>query len=124
MTTKVIAIPEFDKRLKALKKKYPNIRKDIETLLAQLADGETPGDQLQEMAHIVYKVRLPNRDAQRGKSGGYRLIYYVRKADTVYLITIYSKSEFDSVPDAQVVRAIESLQDEPESPNSASDDQG
>ena len=107
MMTRVIAIPEFDKRLKALKKKYPSIRRDIEPMLTQLADGKTPGDRLQGIAHIAYKVRLPNRDAQRGKSGGYRVIYYVYTAESIYMIQIYFKSDMEDISDAEVISEIE-----------------
>jgi mRNA-degrading endonuclease RelE of RelBE toxin-antitoxin system len=59
-----------------------------------LKNGETPGDRLQDIEnYIAYKVRLPNRDMQRGKSGGYRVIYYVRTADRIFLMRIYTKSE-------------------------------
>ena len=45
------------------------------------------------VGYAVYKVRLPNRAAQRGKSGGFRVIYYVQIEDLVTLLTIYSKTE-------------------------------
>lgn len=85
--------PAFQKDIKRLRKKYPHIQQDLEPLIGQLIDGETPGDQIQATGYIVYKVRLPNRDAQRGKSGGYRVIYYIRTPIQIVLLTIYSKSE-------------------------------
>ena len=45
------------------------------------------------VGYTVYKARLPNRSAQRGKSGGFRVIYYVQIEDLVTLLTIYSKTE-------------------------------
>ncbi len=56
-------------------------------------NGEIPGDQVQSTGYTVYKVRLPNCDAQRGKSGGYRVIYYIQIPQHIILLTIYSKSE-------------------------------
>lgn len=42
----------------------------------------------------------------RGKSGGVRVIYYFKKqADEIWLLTIYSKNEVDSIP-AHVLRQI------------------
>jgi len=35
------------------------------------------------------KVRLRNSDAQRGKSGGYRVIYYLKTKAKIILVTIY-----------------------------------
>jgi mRNA-degrading endonuclease RelE of RelBE toxin-antitoxin system len=55
----------------------------LKTLVNQLEQGETPGDQIQGTGHSVYKVRLPNTDAQRGKSGGYRVIYYLKTSSKV-----------------------------------------
>ncbi|MDX2141648.1 MAG: type II toxin-antitoxin system RelE/ParE family toxin [Chloroflexota bacterium] len=64
----------FAKNIKRLKKRYPNVELDMQPLLAALAQGETPGDQIQGLRHPVFKARAANRDAQKGESGGYRLI--------------------------------------------------
>ena len=95
----VIRTSFFDHDVKGLLKKYPHVLDDLEIVTNQLKQGETPGDRLDDLKpYIVYKVRVPNRDAQRGKSGGYRLIYYVRTEDAVYLVTVYSKSQRSDVP--------------------------
>ena len=39
------------------------------------------------------KVRLKNSDSQRGKSGGYRLIYWIVSTDLIILLDVYSKSD-------------------------------
>lgn len=52
-----------------------------------------PGEQVPGIGATVFKVRAPNRDAQRGSSGGYRMIYYLRTADNITLLAIYSKTE-------------------------------
>jgi mRNA-degrading endonuclease RelE of RelBE toxin-antitoxin system len=92
--------PAFRQNIKRLRKRYPHIQQDIQPLIDQLGDGETPGDQVQSTGYTVYKVRLPNRDAQRGKSGGYRVIYYIRTPKQVVLLTVYSKSDrSDTSPD-------------------------
>jgi len=67
----------FLRELKQLKKKYRHVRDDVEELVEQLQRGEKPGDLLQDVQEGVYKVRLANRDAQRGTRSGYRVIYYV-----------------------------------------------
>ena len=97
--------PTFQKDVKRLRKKYPHIREDLQPLIDQLLNGETPGDQIQATGYTVYKVRVPNRDAQRGKSGGYRVIYYIRTPVQVILLTIYSKSE-QSDTDAENIQSI------------------
>lgn len=83
----------FKRDLKALRKSYPNIQADIEPTLNEIQSGKTPGDQISGVDYTVYKVRLPNRDAKRGKSGGYRVIYYINTPLKVLLVAIYSKSD-------------------------------
>jgi mRNA-degrading endonuclease RelE of RelBE toxin-antitoxin system len=83
----------FRKAFKRLRKKYRQIDNDIKPLITQLESGLTPGEQVQEVGYTVYKVRIQNSDAQRGKSGGYRVIYYIKTRDFVILTYIYSKTE-------------------------------
>jgi mRNA-degrading endonuclease RelE of RelBE toxin-antitoxin system len=99
---------EFKRNLRRLAKKYPNIRADLGALLNSLQSGETPGDQVPHVHHYtVYKVRVPNRDAQRGKSGGYRVIYYLQTAEQVILITLYSKTEQGDIAPELIRQIIE-----------------
>ena len=83
----------FIRRLKELTKKYPCVTQQVQTLIAELESGATPGDQIPGTGYTAYKARLPNPDAGKGKSGGYRFIYYIRTADSVIALLIYSKSD-------------------------------
>ncbi|MEO7908109.1 MAG: type II toxin-antitoxin system RelE/ParE family toxin [Roseiflexaceae bacterium] len=85
--------PEFKRNLRQLAKKYRRIRSDIQPLIDALIAGELPGDQIQGIGFSVYKVRVRNSDAQRGKRGGYRMIYYLPTNSSIVLITLYSKTE-------------------------------
>ena len=67
--------PEFKRNVRRLARKYRRIRSDVAPVIERLERGETPGDQIQRTGFSVFKVRIRNRDAQRGKSGGYRMIY-------------------------------------------------
>ncbi|HEX2623240.1 MAG TPA: type II toxin-antitoxin system RelE/ParE family toxin [Phototrophicaceae bacterium] len=99
----------FRRALKRLRKKYPHIRDDLQPLIDKLISGEIPGDQIQATGYTVYKVRLPNQDAGRGKSGGYRVIYYVYQADHLILLTIYTKSERSDIDADEIKGLIDSL---------------
>ena len=101
----------FIRFLKHVAKKYRNVRDDLQPLIDRLASGETPGDQIQHVKRTVYKVRIPNRDAQKGKSGGYRVIYYVKTSARVVLLAIYSKSEQTDVPTDEILKMIEAFED-------------
>ena len=106
-TTSVLFTSEFKRNLRRLAKRYRTIRSDLEPLIERLSAGDTPGDRVKGVGRVVVKVRLPNSDAGRGKSGGYRVVYYVRARDRVILITIYSKSDQGDVTTAQLRRIIE-----------------
>ena len=80
--------PEFKRNIRGLAKKYPRIRSDVQPLIEQIQHGEFIGDQVQGTGYTIFKVRIRNRDASRGKSGGYRVIYYLKTTTTVILITI------------------------------------
>ncbi len=60
-------------------------------MIAQLQAGEHPGGQVQGTRYAVFNVRVRNSNIQKGKSSGYRLVWYLVTKDRVVLITIYSK---------------------------------
>lgn len=84
---------EFKRNIRQLVKKYPSIRQDIEPIIQGLQQGELLGDRIQHSGYIVYKLRVKNSDNRKGKSAGYRVIYYLKTAENIVLVTIYSKSE-------------------------------
>jgi mRNA-degrading endonuclease RelE of RelBE toxin-antitoxin system len=89
----VAASPTFNRNLRTLAKKYCNIQRDIQPVIEQLEQGESLGDRIPGVAYKVFKLRVRNSDVQKGKSGGYRLIYYVKLETSIILLTIYTKSE-------------------------------
>ncbi|PIE41303.1 MAG: addiction module antitoxin [Gammaproteobacteria bacterium] len=84
---------EFRQHVRRLGRRYRSIRGDLTSLLEQLEAGETPGDQIQGTGYTVYKARVKNSDARRGKTGGYRVIYYIQTESSVTLLAMYSKSD-------------------------------
>ena len=50
----------------------------------------------------MFKVRAKNSDIQKGKSGGYRVIYYLKTNTQILLITIYSKSDRTDIDTAEI----------------------
>jgi mRNA-degrading endonuclease RelE of RelBE toxin-antitoxin system len=100
MTDKVnvIVLPRFERDSERLHRRYKNVYRDITPIIKDLQAGKTPGDRISGVSHMVYKVRLANTSAKRGKSGGFRALYYVKTADSIYLLTIYSKTDQNSIP--------------------------
>ena len=101
--------PEFKRNLRTLSKRYRYIRSDIEPILEKLQSGIFVGDQIPRTGFTLYKVRIRNRDAQRGKSGGYRLIYYLQTSHSITLITLYSKSEQSDISVTELRRIIRAV---------------
>jgi mRNA-degrading endonuclease RelE of RelBE toxin-antitoxin system len=98
----VIKSINFVKDLKKLRKRYDAVEKDIEPLILQLEAGETPGDRITDIQYQVYKVRVKNSNARRGKSGGYRVIYYLQTTEAILLTNIYSKSDRVNISNAEI----------------------
>lgn len=115
MTTKVEFAPYFLKDLKRLKRKYSQVTDVVEELVKALEGGEQPGDKIPNVGYDVYKVRLKNPSAGRGKSGGFRVIYYVQLADLVILVTIYSKSQQADFPAERLRKIIDEFQNDDDS---------
>jgi mRNA-degrading endonuclease RelE of RelBE toxin-antitoxin system len=113
----------FKKNLKQLAKRYRHVKSDLEPLLNDLQKGLLPGDRIPDIGEAVYKVRLLNSDIQKGKSAGYRVIYYVLTAqDQRLLLTIYSKSDQASMLPSEIKALIESENEAVESSDAPSED--
>ncbi len=102
----VFFTPEFKRNLRALAKKYPHIRSDVQPFIDQILLGELVGDKVQGTGYTIFKVRIRNSDVSRGKSGGYRAIYYLKTSTTVILVTIYSKTEQSDVSPAKIRKIL------------------
>jgi len=77
--------PTFKRNLKALARKYRHIRSDVQPIIEQLQAGSILGDQVQGVGYTIFKVRIRNSDIQKGKSAGYRMIYYLKANDSIIL---------------------------------------
>jgi mRNA-degrading endonuclease RelE of RelBE toxin-antitoxin system len=109
----VVTADEFVRQIHRLEKKYRRVRQDIRPLSDQLKDGETPGDQVPGTGYTVFKVRLASSDMQRGKSGGFRVIYYLQLADRVVLLTIYAKARQENIDPQVITDPIRAFESEP-----------
>ncbi len=107
MSRKVVAINYFKTRFKRLSKKFKSLNQELATLANNLLENPKQGNPL---GNGLYKIRLASKSKSGGKSGGFRVItYYIeRKADTetIYLVTIYDKSEEGSIDKADLEKII------------------
>lgn len=88
----------FKKQLKRLKKKYPHVKEDF----LKIIDSFDPKNEI-SIGLSIYKIRIPSRDMQKGKFGGFRayVYIYVRKNLLVPLY-IYPKSETESITENEL----------------------
>jgi hypothetical protein len=62
------------------------------------------------LGNSTYKIRVAIKSKGKGKSGGARVITYViSENEEIYLLTIYDKSEFDSIDDKIIKSIIKTL---------------
>ena len=95
MAFEVVLTAGFKKELKHIAKKHRQILTDINLLIDRLAENPAFGD---DLGRGVYKIRLAISGSSKGKSGGARVITYLKiTAQTVILAEIYLKSEYDTV---------------------------
>jgi len=60
--------------------------------------------------HDCYKIRLAIKSKGKGKSGGARVITYVKIVDgNVFLLTIYDKSDRDTITEKELLALIKDL---------------
>ena len=105
MNYKIDLIPSFRKDVKKLSKKYKNIKKDLSTL-KNIFNQNSPKEIGISIGHHCYKLRLKNSDIQKGKSGGYRVIYFYIEDDTITLISIYSKSDLANIDENEIIERL------------------
>lgn len=100
MSFKVDTIAPFRKEAKKLSKKYASFKSELADLGNQLSMDPTIGKSL---GNNCYKIRLAIASKGKGKSGGARIITYFYVArDTVYLLSIYDKSEQENISDNHI----------------------
>ncbi len=107
MSYKIIPTPPFEKELKKLAKKYPSLKEDFLELANELADNPTLGVSL---GRNCYKIRMAISSKGKGKSGGARVITYVKVIKNfIYLISIYDKSDIENISNADLTDRLKSL---------------
>ena len=94
----------FKKEAKRLVKKYPSLKTELAELFIELEDNPTTGTPL---GNDIYKIRLAIASKNKGKSGGARILSFVKVMQTtVLLFSIYSKGEMDNLTDKEIKELI------------------
>ncbi len=93
---------EFKRNIRQLSKKYRSIQSDVQNVIDELQSGNFLGEQVPGIGFTIYKVRVRNSDNQKGKSAGYRIIYFLKQKSSIILVTIYSKSEQSDISTKEI----------------------
>lgn len=97
----------FIKEAKKLYKKYASLKDDISELVKKISENPTLGISL---GNEVYKVRLAIASKGKGKSGGARIITFVKTNEfKVIFLSIYSKGERNDISDQEIVSLLKNF---------------
>ena len=88
-------------------KKYKSLTADLANLGQTLTDTPEFGTAL---GQNCYKIRMAIKSKGKGKSGGSRVITYVHiSGETIYLLSIYDKSEKDNLDEGELAELLDVL---------------
>ena len=91
---------QFKKEVKHLLKKYRSLATELKELNVSLVEYPSQGTPL---GQDCYKIRLAIKSKKKGKSGGARVITLVKIVqETVFLLSIYDKSEKDDISEKEL----------------------
>jgi mRNA-degrading endonuclease RelE of RelBE toxin-antitoxin system len=109
MSYKVKTTAVFEKQAKRLVKKYSSLKKELLELIQDLKENPEHGVAI---GQNCFKIRIAIASKGKGKSGGARIITnFVVTDKTVYLLSIYDKSEQDSLSDKDLNELLQYLPD-------------
>ena len=94
----------FKKEAKKLSKKYPSLKLELAHLFIKLEENPTLGTSL---GNDIYKIRIAIASKNKGKSGGARLLTFVKVTQTtVLLFSIYNKGDINSLSNNKIQELI------------------
>jgi len=108
MSYNIIPTRRFERELKRLAKKYPSLRNEFAELIGKITQNPITGSFI---GNNCYKMRMAISSKRKGKSSGARVITYLYiQTETVYLLTIYDKSEKADLKPNELKEIIYSLE--------------
>lgn len=102
----ILYTPNFSKEIKLLSKKYKSIKIDFQVILEELILKDKIGTSL---GGSFYKVRMKISDKNKGKSSGARIITFYKNEETIYLLSIYNKSEFQNISKEKIASILKEI---------------
>lgn len=110
MSYNIIATPRFKRDIKKLSKRYPSLKNEYAKLISDLQDNPTRGIPLGDNC---FKIRIAIASKGKRKSGGARAITHVVLIEnTVFLLSIYDKSDRENISDKELNELLDQLSDQ------------
>ena len=107
MSYNIIATPNFKKEFKHLAKKYSSLKGELEELISELEKNPKEGVSL---GNNCYKIRLRIASKGKVKSGGARVITFVKVIDeSVFLVSIFDKSEKEKITNVEITEMLKGI---------------
>jgi mRNA-degrading endonuclease RelE of RelBE toxin-antitoxin system len=107
MSYKVKTIDVFEKQAKKLIKKYASLKTELFQLIQELKENPEQGTAI---GNGCFKIRIAIASKGKGKSGGARIITNIIITDaTVYLLSIYDKSEKENLSDKELKELLKAI---------------
>lgn len=107
MSYNVKTIVVFEKQAKRLIKKYASLKLELSKLIQELKENPIQGTSL---GKGCYKIRVSIASKGKGKSGGARVITnFVVTDRTVYLLSIYDKSDKENLTDKELEEFLKQI---------------
>lgn len=107
MAYNVKSIDVFERQAKRLIKKYASLRKELLELVQALKENPEQGTAI---GKGCFKIRISIASKGKGKSGGARVITnFVVTDATVYLLSIYDKSEKENLSDKELTELLKAI---------------
>lgn len=107
MSFKILLSDTFQKNFKQLAKKHSSLKSDLFNLIESLESDPSQGTLL---GNNLFKIRLAITSTGKGKSGGARVITLVKVIhQEVFLITIYSKTDRESISKDELDKLTKNL---------------
>lgn len=97
----------FLKDLKQLKKRYKKIDVDLKDAIKEIENDDLGTS----LGFNVFKKRVKNSSVPTGKSGGFRIIIFQKIQSDITLMTIYSKTEKDSISDSDIKEILREIKE-------------
>jgi len=121
MKCNILATNSFSRVAKKLFKKYVSLKIELKELESQLIKNPRLGIKIHEN---IYKIRIAVKSKGKGKSGGLSVITFLTEIKneqdldendqdiTVYLLTIYDKSNIENISEKELKNIIKEIESE------------